>query len=205
MTLKGGKIVLLHTLPKCSRSAEQHFGDKIIARNFVFFVATSFPLPHFERYLFLKLSEISGVHIKSQKFIKIERCHKIGRPTDFSSHNTFVIVIDNFPLALGYDLRRSLRWEIVIRIKFFSSFPLFSYQSPLRCSFLQMFYAANLRHMCLVPTLFKVFPSSDQFVREKSGCCHSKISKFCHCNRKCDNSIVLNHYSLEHITSNNNI
>ena len=76
---------------------------------------------------------------------------------------------------------------------------------PLQCSSLQMFYAANFRHTCIVPTPFMVFQCADQFAQEKSGCCHSKISKLFHCNRNRESSIVLNHHNLERIPSNNNI
>ena len=71
--------------------------------------------------------------------------------------------------------------------------------------FFQMFYASNLCHTCLVSAPFKVLPCSDQFAREKRGCCHSKISKFCHCNRNCESSIVLNPPNLDLTTLNNYI
>ena len=112
-----------------------------------------------------------------------------------------VIVIDNLPHAIRYRLAKvgtvktgNSNWSV---------FPLLSFViiDPLRCSSLQMFYAANLRHTCLVLTPFKMFPCSDKFAGEKSGCCHSKISKFCHCNRNCKIYIVLNHHNLEPITS----
>ncbi|CAL1261771.1 unnamed protein product, partial [Larinioides sclopetarius] len=32
-----------------------------------------------------------------------------------------------------------------------------------------MFYAYSLRHTCIVPTPFKVFPCSDQFAHKKVG------------------------------------
>ena len=57
--------------------------------------------------------------------------------------------------------------------------------SPLQCTFLQMFYAANLCHTCLVPTPFKIYHQS---ASEKSRYCHSKILKFFHCNRNCESS-----------------
>ena len=39
------------------------------------------------------------------------------------------------------------------------------------------FYASSLRHTHLVPVLFKVFLSCDQFALEKSGCYHWKLKK----------------------------
>ena len=48
--------------------------------------------------------------------------------------------------------------------------------------FANIFYAANLRHACHVPTPFKVFPCSNYSVcKIKIRYCQSKISKFCHC------------------------
>ena len=129
--------------------------------------------------------------MKSPEFVKIERCHKTGSSTNSSCHDTFVIVIDNLPHAMRYRLWRSTRWKFEIRIKTFP-FLSFGIRSLLRSSSLQIFYAANLRHTCLVPMPFKFFPRCDQFAREKSGCFLSKFSKFCYCNRNCESSIVLN-------------
>lgn len=44
---------------------------------------------------------------------------------------------------------------------------------------------------------------NDDFAHEKNGCWHSQISKYLHCNRSRESSIVLNHHDLEHIPSNN--
>ncbi|CAL1283491.1 unnamed protein product, partial [Larinioides sclopetarius] len=70
------------------------------------FVATSFPRLHSNGFLVLGLSEIKGIHIKSSEFVRLERCHKTGSSTNFSCHDTFIIVIDNLPHAIRYRPRR---------------------------------------------------------------------------------------------------
>lgn len=64
---------------------------------------------------------------------------------------------------------------------------------PLQCSSLLMSYSRNFRHTCIVLTPVMVFQWA-----EKSGCFHSKASKYFLCNRSRGSSIVLIHHDLEH-------
>lgn len=74
----------------------------------------------------------------------------------------------------------------------------------LQC-FLQMFYASNFRHACMVPTPFMVFECAYQFAYEKSTSCHKQISNLIYCNSNCQRCIILNNQNLDRMLSNNNI
>ncbi|CAL1280451.1 unnamed protein product, partial [Larinioides sclopetarius] len=65
-----------------------------------------FPRPHSNGFLVLGISEIKGIHIKSPEFVRLERCYKTGSSTNFSCHDTFIIIIDNLPHAIRYRQRR---------------------------------------------------------------------------------------------------
>lgn len=136
-------------------------------------MADSFPIPepHYSGFLVLWLSEIRGIHIKSKKSVRIDRCRKMRSCTHSFWDLTLVIVVNSLMNALRYCLRK-----LLIQINVFFTLLSCIIIGSLKLSVLQVLYIDNFHRMGIIWWFFNALMSLR--IKKIHWCFYSKISIF---------------------------